>query len=136
MATSTILSNPVVTVNSVDLSDQCTSATFTQRYAELTATAFGDVDNKYVKGLGDHEVTLDLFMSYAASETYATLKDLVGTATTVVVKPAVGTDSATNPGFTLTGAFLAELPHSFALGELSTTSITFHGGVYTADVTP
>ena len=136
MATSTILSNPVVTVNSVDLSDQCTSATFTQRYAELTATAFGDVDNKYVKGLGDHEVTLDLYMSYAASETYATLKDLVGTATTVVVKPAVGTDSATNPGFTLTGAFLAELPHSFALGELSTTSIPFHGGVYTADVTP
>jgi hypothetical protein len=136
MATSTILSNPVVTVNSVDLSDQCTSATFTQRYAELTATAFGDVDNKYVKGLGDHEVTLDLYMSYAASETYATLKDLVGTATTVVVKPAVGTDSATNPGFTLTGAFLAELPHSFALAELSTTSITFHGGVYTADVTP
>tara|TARA_R110000822_G_scaffold151166_4_gene290294 strand:+ start:946 stop:1356 length:411 start_codon:yes stop_codon:yes gene_type:complete len=136
MATSTILSNPVVTVNSVDLSDQCTSATFTQRYAELTATAFGDVDNKYVKGLGDHEVTLDLYMSYAASETYATLKDLVGTATTVVVKPAVGTESATNPGFTLTGAFLAELPHSFALGELSTTSITFHGGVYTADVTP
>jgi hypothetical protein len=136
MATSTILSNPVVTVNSVDLSDQCTSATFTQRYAELTATAFGDVDNKYVKGLGDHEVTLDLYMSYAATETYATLKDLVGTATTVIVKPAVGSDSATNPGFTLTGAFLAELPHSFAMGELSTTSITFHGGVYTADVTP
>jgi hypothetical protein len=136
MPTSTILSNPVVTVNSVDLSDQCTSATFTQRYAELTATAFGDVDNKYVKGLGDHEVTLDLYMSYAASETYATLKALVGTATTVVVKPAVGTDSATNPGFTLTGAFLAELPHSFAMGELSTTSVTFHGGVYTEDVTP
>jgi hypothetical protein len=136
MPTSTILSNPVVTVNSVDLSDQCTSATFTQRYAELTATAFGDVDNKYVKGLGDHEVTLDLYMSYAATETYATLKALVGTTTTVVVKPAVGTDSATNPGFTLTGAFLAELPHSFAMGELSTTSVTFHGGVYTEDVTP
>jgi hypothetical protein len=136
MPTSTILSNPVVTVNSVDLSDQCTSATFTQRYAELTATAFGDVDNKYVKGLGDHEVTLDLYMSYAALETYATLKALVGTTTTVVVKPAVGTDSATNPGFTLTGAFLAELPHSFAMGELSTTSVTFHGGVYTEDVTP
>ena len=135
MATSTILSNPVVTVNSVDLSDQCTSATFTERYAELTATAFGDTANKYVKGLGDHEVTLTLYMSYAASETYATLKSLVGTTTTVVVKPAVGTDSATNPGFTLTGAFLAELPHTFALGELSTVDVTFHGGVYSEDVT-
>ena len=135
MATSTILSNPVVTVNSVDLSDQCTSATFTERYAELTATAFGDLSNKYVKGLGDHEVTLTLYMSYAASETYATLKDLVGTVTTVVVKPAAGADSATNPGFTLTGAFMAELPHSFAMGELSTIDVTFHGGVYSADVT-
>jgi hypothetical protein len=135
MATSTILSNPVVTVNSVDLSDQCTSATFTERYAELTATAFGDTANKYVKGLGDHEVTLTLYMSYAASETYATLKSLVGTTTTVVVKPAVGVDSATNPGFTLTGAFLAELPHTFALGELSTVDVTFHGGVYSEDTT-
>lgn len=135
MATSTILSNPVVTVNSVDLSDQCTSASFTERYAELTATAFGDTANKYVKGLGDHEVTLTLYMSYAASETYATLKSLVGTTTTVVVKPAVGTDSATNPGFTLTGAFLAELPHTFALGELSSIDVTFHGGVYSEDTT-
>lgn len=134
MATSTILSNPVVTVNSVDLSDQCTSAQFTERYAELTATAFGDTANKYVKGLGDHEVTLTLYMSYAASETYATLKSLVGTTTTVVVKPAVGSDSATNPGFTLTGAFLAELPHTFALGELSSVDVTFHGGVYSEDV--
>lgn len=134
MATSTILSNPVVTVNSVDLSDQCTSAQFTERYAELTATSFGDLSNKYVKGLGDHEVTLTLYMSYAAAETYATLKSLVGTTTTVVVKPAVGADSATNPGFTLTGAFLAELPHTFALGELSSVDVTFHGGVYTEDV--
>ena len=135
MATSTILSNPVVTVNSVDLSDQCTSAVFTERYAELTATAFGDLSNKYVKGLGDHEVVLTLYMSYAASETYATLKSLVGTTTTVVVKPATGADSATNPGFTLTGAFLAELPHTFSLGELSTVDVTFHGGVYSEDVT-
>lgn len=136
MPTSTILSNPVVTVNSVDLSDQCTAATFTERYAELPATAFGDTANKYVKGLGDHEVTLSLYMSYAASETYATLKGLVGTTTTVVVKPATGADSATNPGFTLTGAFLAELPHTFALGELAQIDVTFHGGVYSEDVTP
>lgn len=136
MATSTILSNPTVTVNSVDLTDQCTAASFTERYAELTATAFGDLSNKYVKGLGDHEVTLTLYMSYAASETYATLKSLVGTTTTVVVKPASGTESATNPGFTLTGAFLAELPHTFAMSELSTVDITFHGGTYSEDTTP
>ena len=130
MPTSTILSNPTVTVNSVDLSDQCTSATFNINYAQLTATAFGDVDNKYVKGLGDHSVDLEFYMSFAATETWATLKSLVGTTTTVVVKPASGAASATNPGLTLTGTFLAALPPTFQLGSLSTCTVTFTGGVY------
>lgn len=137
MATSTYLSNPVVTVNSVDLSDQCTAATLTVRYDALESTAFGDTDRKYVKGLGNHELTLSLFLSYATSETYATLKDLVGTSTTVRVQPASPPDSATNPGFVLTGTFLAELPVMNAtMGALSTIDITFTGGVYSVDVTP
>ena len=137
MATSTYLSNPVVTVNSVDLSDQCTAATLTRRVDALESTAFGDSDRKYVSGLGNHELTLSLYMSYAATETYATLSALVGTTTTVIVKPTSGADSATNPGFTLTGTFLAELPVINAtMGELSTIDITFQGGVYSADVTP
>ena len=137
MATSTYLSNPVVTVNSVDLSDQCTAATLTVRYDALESTAFGDTDRKYVKGLGNHELTLSLYMSYASSETYATLKDLVGTSTTVRVQPAAPPDSATNPGFVLTGTFLAELPVlNASMGNLSTIDITFTGGVYSVDVTP
>jgi hypothetical protein len=134
MPTSTYLSNPVVTVNSVDLSDQCTAATFTHRVDQLEATAFGDTDRKYVKGLGNHEVTLTLYMSYAATETYATLAALVGTTTTVRVQPSSPPDSATNPGFILTGAFLAELPViNASLGELATVDVTFTGGTYSVD---
>ena len=137
MATSTYLSNPVVTVNSVDLSDQCTAATMTHRFDQLEATAFGDTDRKYVKGLGNHELTLSLYMSYATSETYATLASLVGTTTTVIVKPTSAADGATNPGFILTGAFLAELPVlNASMGELSTIDVTFTGGVYSVDTTP
>lgn len=137
MATTTYLSNPVVTVNAVDLSDQCTAATFTQRYDQLEATAFGDSNRKYVSGLGNHELTLSLYMSYASTETYATLANIVGGTVTVIVKPAVGAEGATNPGFTLTGALLTELPVVNAtMGELSMIDVTFVGGVYTADVTP
>jgi len=136
MATSTYLSNPVVTVNSVDLSDQCTAATFTHRFDQLESTAFGDTARKYVAGLGNHEVTLSLYMSYAATETYATLSSLVGTTTTVRVQPAAPPDSATNPGFILTGAFLSELPViNASMGELSTVDVTFVGGVYSVDTT-
>jgi hypothetical protein len=136
MATSIYLSNPVVTVNSVDLSDQCTAATFTQRYDQLESTAFGDSSRKYTSGLGNHEITLSLYMSYAATETYATLSTLVGTTTTIRVQPSAPPDSATNPGFILTGAFLPELPVINAtMGELSTIDVTFVGGVFTTDTT-
>jgi len=136
MATSTYLSNPVVTVNAVDLSDQCTSAVFTQRYDQLENTTFGKTSRTYQAGLGNHEVTLTLYTSYAASETWATLSSLVGEITNVIVKPTSGADSATNPGFTLTGCYLTELPVVNAtLGELSTMDVTFVGGVYTADTT-
>lgn len=136
-STSTYLSNPVVTVNSISLTDQCTAATLTVRYDQLESTAFGDTDRYYVKGLGNHELTLTLYMSYASSETYATLSTLVGTQTTVRVQPTSGADSATNPGFILTGAFLAELPVlNASMGELSTIDVTFTGGAYTVDTTP
>ena len=137
MATSTYLSNPQVLVNSIDLSDQCTAATLTRNIEALESTAFGDTSRKYVAGLANDELTLTLYMSYASSETYATLKSLVGTTTTVRVQPAAPPDSGTNPGLVLTGAYLESLPVlNASLGELSTIDVTFTGGVFSEDVTP
>jgi len=130
MATSTVLSNPVVTVNSVDITDQVTSAVFHQMITQLRATAFGDSAEKYTAGLGDHSLELEVYQSFAAAETWVTLKALVGTTTTVKVKAASGAVSATNPELVLTGAYLAELPTNFALGELTTASVVFSGGTY------
>ena len=130
MATSTYLSNPVVTVNSVDLSDQCTGATINQRYNQLSNTAFGDTAMKYTAGLQDNSVTLELYWSTAATETYASLKSLVGTTTNITIKGSSAATSATNPLGTLTGGFLAELPVVYTLGELATCSVTWSGGTW------
>ena len=130
MATSTYLSNPVVTVNAVDLSDQCTGATINQRYNQLSNTAFGDTAMKYTAGLQDNSVTLELYWSTASSETYASLKSLVGTTTNITLKGSSAATSATNPLGTLTGGFLAELPVVYTLGELATVSVTFSGGTW------
>jgi hypothetical protein len=135
MATSTYLSNPTCTINSVDLQDQCRAATMTVKYDALESTAFGSSSRVYTAGLGDHEFTVTLLMSYSASETYATLATLVGTATTVSVKPTSSATSATNPSFILTGAYLEALPVIDAsYGELSEIDITFKGGVFTTAV--
>jgi hypothetical protein len=134
MASATYLSNPGVLINSVNLTDMCTSATVTNTIEALEATAFGSTSRSYVGGLASQEITLDLYMSYAATETFATLSALVGTTTTVKV---ASTDAAltTAPRFELVGCYLEALPVINAtMGELSTISITFTGGVLTTVV--
>ena len=131
MATSTYLSSPNVTVNSVSLQDQCQGLTFTRTIEALESTAFGSGSRVYVAGLENSTLTLDLYLSFAATETYATLKALVGTSTTVSWSAsATSPGTATNPTMTLTGAYLEALPYEMALGALGTISVTFTGGVY------
>ena len=131
MATSTYLSSPNCTVNSISLQDQCSGLTFTRTIEALESTAFGSGSRVYVAGLENSTLTLDLYLSFAASETYATLKSLVGTSTTVSwSSSATSPGTATNPTMTLTGAYLEALPYEMALGTLGSLSITFTGGVY------
>ena len=139
MATSVYLSNPSETVNSVDLRDQCTSATLNYVYEQLETTAFGDTARKYgasaVTSLQNNSVEIELYQSYLASETEATIYGLVGIQTNIVLAPATGVASATTPIYTLTGAYLeSHTPINASLGELSTITLTFTGGVLTKAV--
>ena len=139
MATSVYLSNPNVTINSVDLRDQCTSATLNFVYEQLETTSFGDSARKYgassVTSLQNNSVEVELYQSYAGSETEATIYGLVGIQTNIVLAPATGAASATNPIYTLTGAYLeSHTPINASLGELSTITLTFTGGVLTKAV--
>ena len=136
MATSVFLSNAAVTINSVDLQDQCTSAVVNYVYEQLETTSFGDSARKFggsaVTSLQNNTIEVTLYQSFAASETEATIFGLVGIVTTLVVKPTSAAVSATNPSYTLTGAYLsAHTPINASLGELSELTLTFSGGVLT-----
>ena len=136
MATSTYLSNSKVLIATVDLNDQCKSATITRTIEALESSAFGSTNRVYVGGMENSTFTGEFMMSYAASETYATLKDLVGTSITIVVNPTSAADSATNPGFTLTGTYLESIDVIAAtIGELGMVTVSTQGGAYSADVT-
>ena len=139
MATSVYLSNPSVTINSVDLQDQCTSAVVNYVYEQLETTSFGDTARKFggaaVTSLQNNTIEVTLYQSYAASETEATIFGLVGVVTTLVIKPSSAAVGATNPSYTLTGAYLsAHTPINASLGELSELTLTFSGGVLTKAV--
>ena len=129
MATSVFLSNlSALTVNSVSLVDQCTGITFVNLKESLDVTTLADTSRVNKGGLFNNEVTMTLFQSYIAGETYATLAALVGTQTTVV---ATVIDGAVTKVFTLANCYLESMPViSASLGEMSTIDITFTGGTY------
>ncbi len=135
MATSTVLSNPVVTINSVDLTGNTTSVSPKIKATALTATSFGDTSTKFVAGLYDNEVSFDMYWSEAATSVYATIKALIGTTFNVTWKATSAATSATNVMETLTGCYLEEIGPVYKLGELATISITVKGGVYSSATT-
>lgn len=129
-----VLTNPEITVNSVDLSDHVGSVTVTESYAEVATTAFGDTAVTRIAGLGDHSVSLDFHEDFASSEVHATIASLVGGTTTVTVKPVNETTTATNPSFSMT-VLVTEWPLlNGAVGELASASVTWpvSGSVTTA----
>jgi hypothetical protein len=142
MATTVYLSNPALTINSVDLTDQATSATLTFAYDQLETTAFGQTARSYgastVTSLQNNTFEVELYQSYAASETEATIYGLVGIQTTITISnTAAGltTPTATSPKWTLQGCYLSShTPISASLGELSTVTLTFTGGTLTKAV--
>ena len=142
MATTVYLSNPALTINSVNLTDQATEATLTFAYDQLETTSFGDTARKFgggtITSLQNNTFEVTLFQSYEASETEATIYGLVGITTTITVSPTaagLATPTATAPKYTLTGCYLAShTPISASLGELSTITLTFAGGALTKAV--
>jgi len=137
-STSTVLSNAVVTIASVDLTGQCSSAVFTRVIESLESTNMSNNSRTYVAGLENSSLVVDLYNSAAAGKSYISLYNKVGTAVTVTVKAQDSAVSATNPLHTLTGAYMGTLPLvNSQLGALDVMGgITFQGGVYTVSTTP
>ena len=135
MATTTYLGNAKVLVATIDLSDQCKSATITRTIEALESSAFGSTNRVYTAGMENSTFTGEFMQSYAASETYSALASLIGTQITIVVNPTAGANSATNPGFTLTGTYLESVNViDAAIGELSMVTVATQGGAYSAVV--
>lgn len=126
MPTTTFLNNTlVVTLNSVDLSDQVTAVTINQTFDELETTSMGATSHTFVKGLESSTVTLDFINSYASAEVAATLQAAYGTTVPLIVKPTSAVVSATNPEYQTTILVNNLTPVSGSVGDLSTQSITF-----------
>jgi hypothetical protein len=130
------LSNPALTINGVNLTDQATSAVLTYVYEQLETTAFGDDGRLFggaaVTSLQNNTFEVTLYQDYSAASTEATIFGLVGIQTTIEVSPTaagLATPSATEPRYELQNCYLeSHTPISASLGELSVLTLNFTGG--------
>ena len=130
-----VLTDAVITVNSIALSDHSNSVTLTFEIDSVESTAFGSTGHKFTGGLQNNTLDIEFMQDFAASNVEATVYPLVGTTTTVKVKPTSAVTGATNPEYTLTGCFLAShTPVAATVGEMAMTSLSFTGGVLTKAV--
>ena len=124
-----VLNNAHITVNSVVLSSSANSVTLNYEVDSVENTGFGSSGHTFQGGLQNNSVDIEFMQDFAAANVEATLYPLVGTTTTVIVRPNGGTTSATNPAYTISNAFLAShQPVAGAVGELAMTSVSFTGG--------
>ena len=124
-----VLKDATITINSVALADHANSVTVNYEIDSVEVTAFGSGGHTFTGGLQNNSVEIQLMQDYATSNVEATIYPLVGTTTTIVVKPTSSAVGATNPSYTISNAFLAaHTPVAGAVGELGMTSLSFTGG--------
>ena len=118
-----VLTNANVTLGGTDVSSYVASVTLNISVNEVETTAFGSGATTRVGGLQDNSVTLDMHQDYSAIE--GLVYPLIGSTTSLIVKPngtAVGT---ANPSYTMTPLVTEWTPVNGAVGELATASITW-----------
>ncbi len=118
-----VLTNANVVLGGTDVSSYVASVTLNISVNEVETTAFGTGAVTRVGGLQDNSVTLDMHQDYSAIE--GLVYPLIGSTTSLVIKPngtAVGT---ANPSYTMTPLVTEWTPVNGAVGELATASITW-----------
>lgn len=119
--------NAAVTVNSVDLSDHVRKVTLSTSAAQLDSTAMGATYIARIGGLLDTSWQIEFNQDFGAAKIDATVWPLLGTATTVTVRPVAGAGSATNPQYSQSVLVCDYKPLDGQVGALATTAVQWPG---------
>lgn len=112
--------DPVVVINSVDLSTRTRRVTIDYAAEELDDTASGDPARSTFSGLLAWSMDFEFLQDFDAGSVDATLHAVIeaGDAVTVSVKPTSDATSATNPDWNGNGVLTSYTPIGNSIGEL------------------
>jgi hypothetical protein len=122
-----VLTDALVIVNGVTLSDHASSVTVEDTRDSVDVTAFGATSKAIAKGLGDAKITVQFFQDFAAAKIHATLSPLISSTTpiTVEVRATSAARSATNPAAVLSALMMNYNMLSGGIGDASTITAEF-----------
>jgi|DEB0MinimDraft_4_1074332.scaffolds.fasta_scaffold12878_2 hypothetical protein len=120
-----VLTDASVTINSVDLSDHVRSVTMSYEAESVDDTNMADTTRINTGGLLNYSVEVEFSQDFAANEVDATLFSLVGSTTTVIIKPTSSAVSSTNPSFSGTMLLTSYTPVTGTVGDLATATASF-----------
>lgn len=122
-----ILVNAYCMINSVDLSDHVRQITIDYSAETPEITAMGATSKARLGGLLDWKIDVEFNQDFAAAKVDATLWPLVGVPTAIIIKPAVGATSATNPAYSGSCILNKYPPLSGKVGDVAITKAEFVG---------
>ena len=119
-----VLTNSNISIGGTDVSSSVASVQIETAVDEVETTAFGPGNGKTrVGGLLDTTLSLSMHNDYSAIE--GLVYPLIGSTTTVVVKPNGTAVSTTNPSYTMTVLVTGWSPINGAVGELNTVDVSW-----------
>jgi hypothetical protein len=119
-----VLTNSNITIGGTDVSANVASLSIESTVSEVETTAFGPGNGvTRVGGLIDTTISLSMHNDYSAIE--GLIYPLIGSTTSVVVKPNGTAVSTTNPSYTATVLVTGWSPVNGAVGELNTVDVSW-----------
>jgi len=92
---------------------------------------------KAVAGLQSVSGTIELYVSYGATEVEGVIAGEVGQGdTTIVVKKGSGALAADNPEWTISNTMIESYSIAYTVNELQVMTVNFSNGTWVRDVTP
>jgi hypothetical protein len=114
-----------VKINGSDFSTTLNSVELSQEADDLETTAFGSSWRTRIGGLKQASLTLNFMQDFAAGSVDATLNPLLGTLSTVVIKPTSSAVGTANPSYTMTCLVNQYSPFASSVGDIATLSVTW-----------
>ena len=118
-----VLRNVKITVNSVDLSDHCSSVTIESSANEVEFTSFGAGFREFGQGLKDATISASYFNDHAAASVADTHQPFFASGGTFPVK--VWPDASGTVVYTMTARLFTNPTLAGAVGEANSVEVTY-----------